>query len=516
MLRPWHIAVLEVKRFVVDPGRLAFSLALPIVLFALMYGAFSEAGQFNGTAHLVDLDEGPMARELIARLERVDGLQVKLHTSADADQSLDRANILAVAVIPYGFSEGLTAGSPVSITFKQLGSGGAEGQIAASIVQSAALELAGEAQVRAQVRDALKETSLDDAKIDQTVTSLLDQARENPLITGQEPHYRWPVRSAVPAPARHHDNVPPVLGNAWRDYAGRGAAHRDPRAPDDDPAVNVDQLFLGKFLAGASIAALQALILLALAFLVLQVAGVIVFVEAMVFALLIAAAVSAAGLVIGSLARTPDQANWIAVFFTMAMTVFAGTFFDVGDSGPLAVISKFTLNKYSIDGLADIVAGGGLGQQGFEAAVLIGIAVVGLIVARFAFRATPGGLATVSTILRQSLLIAAKDTKIFVRDRFALGFALLFPIVFAIGFSVGLAGVGPSNDKVQFTIVTLEQDGGISHQIIEALTAAPDSSVRTLPYEDAIRAVEAGNLSRLPRLPRQFHQQRDVRPADRA
>ena len=100
-----------------------------------------------------------------------------------------------------------------------------------------------------------------------------------------------------------------------------------------------------------------------------------------------------------------------------------------------------------------------------------------------------------STILRQSLLIAAKDTKIFVRDRFALGFALLFPIVFAVGFSFGLAGVGPSNDRVEFTIVTLEQDGGISHQIIEALTAAPDSSVRTLPYEDAIRAVEAGNLS---------------------
>ncbi len=52
---PWHIAVLEVKRFAVDPGRLAFSLALPVVLFALMYGAFSESGQFNGTAHLVDL-----------------------------------------------------------------------------------------------------------------------------------------------------------------------------------------------------------------------------------------------------------------------------------------------------------------------------------------------------------------------------------------------------------------------------------------------------------------------------
>ena len=100
-----------------------------------------------------------------------------------------------------------------------------------------------------------------------------------------------------------------------------------------------------------------------------------------------------------------------------------------------------------------------------------------------------------STILRQSLLIAAKDSKIFIRDRFALGFALLFPIVFAIGFSFGLAGVGPSNERVEFTIVTLEQDGGISHQIIEALTAAPDSAVRILPYEDALRAVEDGELA---------------------
>ncbi len=142
----------------------------------------------------------------------------------------------------------------------------------------------------------------------------------------------------------------------------------------------------------------------------------------MVFVLLVAAAVSAVGLLIGSVARTPDQASWIAVFFTMAMTVFAGTFFDVGDSGPLALISRFTINKYSIDGLADIVAGGGLGQQGFEATVLIGITFVGLVVARFAFRAKPVELAPMTTTLRQSWLISIKDTRIFIRDRFALAF----------------------------------------------------------------------------------------------
>ena len=99
-----------------------------------------------------------------------------------------------------------------------------------------------------------------------------------------------------------------------------------------------------------------------------------------------------------------------------------------------------------------------------------------------------------STILRQSLLISVKDIRIFIRDRFALGFALLFPIIFVIGFSFGLAGVGPSNDRVEFTIVTLEEDAGISHQIIGSLTAAPESGFQTLPYEDALRAVEAGEL----------------------
>ena len=387
MLRPWHIAVLEVKRFVVDPGRLAFSLALPIVLFALMYGAFSGAGQFNGTAHIVDLDEGPLARELIARLERVDGLQVKLHTSADADRALDRANVLSVAVIPDGFSEGLMAGTPVSITFKQLGSGGQEGQIAASMVQSAALELAGEVQVHAQVRDALEETSVTDTKIDDTIASLLDQARESPSVAvksrtigGQAD----PLSRLLPGIMTMFLLFSVTLGATTLVEERRiGTLERLMTT-----RLSIDQLFIGKFLAGASIAALQALILLALAFIVLQIAGPMVFLETIVFAALIAAAVSAAGLVIGSLARTPDQANWIAVFFTMAMTVFAGTFFDVGDSGPLAVISRFTINKYSIDGLAGIVAGGGLGQQGFEAAVLMGIAVVCLVVARIAFRAT--------------------------------------------------------------------------------------------------------------------------------
>ena len=39
MLRPWYIAFLDLKRFLLNPGELAFSIALPVLLFALMYGA---------------------------------------------------------------------------------------------------------------------------------------------------------------------------------------------------------------------------------------------------------------------------------------------------------------------------------------------------------------------------------------------------------------------------------------------------------------------------------------------
>ena len=121
-----------------------------------------------------------------------------------------------------------------------------------------------------------------------------------------------------------------------------------------------------------------------------------------------------------------------------------------------------------------------------------------------------------STILRQSWLISVKDTRIFIRDRFALGFALLFPLIFVIGFSFGLAGVGPSNDRVEFTIVTLEADGGISHQIIES----SDRGSRLVRPDSALSRCHPSRRGRqskrLPRLPRRFHQQRDGRPADRA
>ncbi|MGH2545137.1 MAG: ABC transporter permease, partial [Ardenticatenaceae bacterium] len=127
MLRPLFIAWLEVKRFLADRGDIAFSIALPIALFALMYGVFSGEASFNGTAHIVDLDNGPTSRKLLARLEAVDGLDIELYTLDEADSALDDSSILTAIVIPEGFSKSLQAGEPASLLFKRRGSGGDEG-----------------------------------------------------------------------------------------------------------------------------------------------------------------------------------------------------------------------------------------------------------------------------------------------------------------------------------------------------------------------------------------------------
>ena len=124
---PIHIALLELKRFLVSRGELGFSLALPVVLFALMYGAFGGEESFHTTAHMVDLDQGNHSRTLIDRLDAMEELTVRERTLEDADRALDRSAILTAIVIPSGFSAALENGDSAAITFRKRGNGGDSG-----------------------------------------------------------------------------------------------------------------------------------------------------------------------------------------------------------------------------------------------------------------------------------------------------------------------------------------------------------------------------------------------------
>ena len=386
MLRPFVVAWVELKRFGADRGALAFSIALPIALFALMYGVFGGGTSFSATASMVDLDGGPVAAKLLDRISAVDGLTVEVLTEAEADSALDRSRILTAVVIPAGFSGKLEAGDPASVLFKRRGSGGETGQIVSQIVQGAAQDIAAEFEVRELVRTQLNGKGIPEAQIEQSVRALMDEARTAPAVTVE--------RRTVGEEEDPLDRLIPGVLTMFLMFAATMSAASiivERRTGTLErlltTRLSVNQLFVGKFLASVGRAMAQALILLSLAFAVLRVADAAAFAQVVVLSLLIAAAVSSLGLVVAGMARTQEQATWGSVFLTMTMTVFSGTFVSVGETGVLAFLSKLTLNKYAIDGIHGIISGNaGLAGQGPEAAILGGIAVIGFILARVAFR----------------------------------------------------------------------------------------------------------------------------------
>ena len=101
-----------------------------------------------------------------------------------------------------------------------------------------------------------------------------------------------------------------------------------------------------------------------------------------------------------------------------------------------------------------------------------------------------------STFIRQSLILASKDTKIFFRDRFAVVFAFAFPLLFTLGFTLALGSILPEDEPREVTVATREEgDISLSRQIINGLSEDETFTVSELDYETARREVEAGTLS---------------------
>jgi len=73
------------------------------------------------------------------------------------------------------------------------------------------------------------------------------------------------------------------------------------------------------------------------------------------------------------------------------------------------------------------------------------------------------------TTLRHTALIAAKDLKLFSRDRVALFFSLGFPFLFVSLFSTILSGVASEDERMQLHIVTEEDSTGLSCHIAKAM-----------------------------------------------
>ena len=97
-------------------------------------------------------------------------------------------------------------------------------------------------------------------------------------------------------------------------------------------------------------------------------------------------------------------------------------------------------------------------------------------------------------LVRQAILLSLKDTRLFFKDRFAMGFALLFPILFIVAFSLALGDLRPEDEQLRMAVATEEEESGFSRQVIDALTATEATGVDEWDPKDAGLALHEGRI----------------------
>ena len=391
MKRALLITLNEVRLYLQDKSDLAFSLLLPIVTFALIYGAFGGSTLFSATASIVNEDNGAYAGQLIEQIDSVDGITVELLTAAEADAKLDRSDLQLALFIPSGFSEALASGRPAQAVFKQRGNGGQEGQILASIIQGVAGEFNITFRVHSQVKSNLEGTGIPDERIDAVAAETLQAERDNPALGVSEEVVGGVgdlVNQYLPGIVTMYVLFALTLSaQVIVEERRKGTLERLLTT-----RLKAGELFFGKYLASIARGFVQTLILFSLGYAVFQMFTPVTFLASLLIVLVFTAAAAALGLIIASVARTPDGANWIGVVFTMAMVMLGGTFFEVTEGSVLYTLGRISINTYANEALRAVIAeGGSLGDTVGPLLIFVGVAVVGLIISRLLFKVVPGG-----------------------------------------------------------------------------------------------------------------------------
>ena len=391
MKRALIVALREVRSYLQDKADLAFSLLLPIVTFALIYGAFGGTGLFHGTASMVNEDtNGVHAQRLLDSIKQQDSLTVEMLSRADAEKKLNGSALNIVFFIPADFSAKLNMGQPAELTVMQRGNGGQDGQIVASIISGVVSEMNQQFNAVGQVQQALAGKGIAPAQITMTTMQFLDREHQYPLVGIKEV-------SVGTKPNTVNDFLPGIITMyvLFAISISAAALVEERRKGTLERLLTthlaIGELFFGKFLASVLRGFIQTFILLALSYAVFQIFTPLSFLASLLIALLFATACSAIGLLIASTVRTQDSATWIGVFFTMTMTMLGGTFFTISKGTTLYTFSKLSVNGYANDAFKTLISNGGFSTLGVDIAVMVGVTLVGLILSRMIFKALPQG-----------------------------------------------------------------------------------------------------------------------------
>lgn len=389
--RPLALAGKDLRMYFRDIQMLFFSLALPVVLVGLMVAAFGGQTQFNATAYVVNLDQGAKGAELVERLDAVPEITVELLDEAEAADRLDRSNIYNVVIIGADFSQRLSAGDRPEVLIRHRGTGGTEGQIVNSYITAIARDLSGEVEVAENVHAALTGIgrTVARADVDAVVADLFDKTRANPPVTvtqevvGARPE---PVAIYLPGMVTMFTLFAISLTSvSLVEERKRGMLERLMTT-----RMTRGDLLTGTWLGAFGRGLVQIVVLFTLAWVTFRIFTPASFAAILAFGAVAVAAVAGIGLVIASVSRTPEQANWVAVFFTMIMTTLGGSFFDTtGLTGVMGALTRLTYNFWANDGFRRILMQGeALTSPAVvrDMAILAGIGLASWLVALALFR----------------------------------------------------------------------------------------------------------------------------------
>lgn len=145
-------------------------------------------------------------------------------------------------------------------------------------------------------------------------------------------------------------------------------------------------IFAGKTLGGCTDALIQGSLMLAFGVILGISYSVQMVVQAMIFMLVLAAAVVSIGLIIGSFMESPEGFNLIVSFLVFPLFFLSGALFPI-DNLPSWLRAFTTLNPvtYAVDGMRGVMLGMSTFPVMMDFGVLLGFAVVMIVIGSIAF-----------------------------------------------------------------------------------------------------------------------------------
>ena len=359
-MRVLAVAGVALRRLVRDRTALLFMVVLPVVVI-LVVGA-SVRGFSTFRIGVVDLGAGPSGHDLVAALERAPGLDVRDYATADdAARAVARGQLATAVVLPAGMDRSLRAGEPVDVAVLAEQANSSE-QAAAAQVAAVIAEQGGLVQAAVFATDQVAALA---AGTDAYAANLARAAAVRPGVADVGVASEVVDAKATILPQGFSYSAPTMLvlfvflnavvGGAAVIQTRRLGMHERMAATP----TAVSAVVAGETLAAVAIALGQAALIVGIGATAFGVswgnpaaAAVLVALWALVSA--------GAGMLAGTLFRTPEQATAIGPSVGIAFAMLGGCMW------PLAVVNEamrevghLTPHAWAVDAWTALIARGG-------------------------------------------------------------------------------------------------------------------------------------------------------------